>query len=133
MNKYNLHDGTCHISVTVAIIHFFKEIMNNSNLPVRYVCSCNSVMLNSSAFCCWQLFLAWCHFRAVSEFIWYWTFVKGSVFHKSLLVTIGRNENALTHQEDIARYNIPKNCIAKDTKCLNTAIEKWFERNPEVL
>lgn len=26
-----------------------------------------------------------------------------------------------------------KNCTAKDTKCLNTATDKWFERNPEVL
>lgn len=39
------------------------------------------MILSNSAFCCWQLFLAWCHVRAESEFIWYWTFVDRSVVH----------------------------------------------------
>lgn len=31
------------------------------------------------------------------------------------------------------KIHTQKNCIAKHTKCLNTAIDKCFERNPEVL
>lgn len=48
---------------------YFK-VMLSVILPPIYACSWTSVMLNSSAFCCRQLFLAWCHDRADSEFIW---------------------------------------------------------------
>lgn len=51
------------------ITAFFK-VLFSILLPLIYACSWASVMLSSSAFCCWQLFLAWCHVRADSGFIW---------------------------------------------------------------
>lgn len=105
----------CHFYTDALLLK--KKKMGHITLPVRYVCSCSSVMLNNSAFCCWQLFLAWCHFRAASEFIWYWTFVKGSVFHnKSTLLTVGRKRNTVSDHKDGARKNIEWIAWQKYTK-----------------